>query len=298
MEQLEIAGWAVGFLLILLVIWLIWRREKCKRKVMQMGEREKKLLLNELITPFGFAYEPEQDVLVSQINAWQRKEGYEALFDNLASKFNMIIDCFPVYFDYRNRTWLIEFWKGQYGINTGAEVGVYHANRPIPKNQRKKVHYNAVSDEEMPIIGMCLKWRSKNLFSLKKRHWWLAAFRMGLFTQPKDLTLYASLTFGSCEEADAFTEGLRETELSDKYRIRGRRVTVILDETNHHKGKERLYRALVQRINRFYCRMYRLVTLPFTKTADRMLFLYEQLPGCFRHMLRLHSFGRKVRVKK
>ena len=74
MEQLEIAGWAVGFLLILLVIWLIWRREKCKRKVMQMGEREKILLLNELITPFGFAYEPEQDVLVSQINAWQRKE--------------------------------------------------------------------------------------------------------------------------------------------------------------------------------------------------------------------------------
>lgn len=298
MEQLEILEWAVGIFFVLLVIGLIWRREKCKRKVMRMSEKEKITLLNELITPFGFAYEPKQDIFVSQINAWQRKEGYEALFDNLAPKFNMIIDSFPVYFDYRNRTWLIEFWKGQYGINTGAEVGIYHANRPIPKHQRRKVHYNAVSDEEMPLIGMCLKRRQENLFSLKKHHWWLAAFRMGLFSQPKDLTLYASLTFCNCEEAEAFAGGLREAGLSNKYRIRGRRVTVILDETIHYKGKEKFYRILVQGINRFYCRMYRLVTLPFTKTADRMLFLYEQLPWCFRHMLHLHSFGRKARIRK
>jgi len=26
--------------------------------------------------------------------------------------------------------------------------------------------------------------------------------------------------------------------------------------------------------------------------------LYEQLPWCFRRMLRLHAYGRKVRIKK
>ena len=294
--------YAALFILLLLallsMLFCHFRRRKIIRRIRDMEKCEKCSLLEELAQPFGYAYHCCCGFFSSTLDAWQKSAGYTWIYDFMAPRFQMVFDSLPVYFNYRGRTWLIEFWKGQYGINTGAEVGVYHANRPIPKNQRKKVHYNAVSDEEMPIIGMCLKWRSKNLFSLKKRHWWLAAFRMGLFTQPKDLTLYASLTFGSCEEADAFTEGLRETELSDKYRIRGRRVTVILDETNHHKGKERLYRVLVQRINRFYCRMYRLVTLPFTKTADRMLFLYEQLPGCFRHMLRLHSFGRKVRVKK
>lgn len=298
MELLEKIGLAVLVCLVLLVIWLIWRREKCKRNVMRMSEKEKAARLNELTVPFGFAYEPKQDLFVSQINAWQRKEGYEALYDNLASKFNMIIDSFPVYFDYRNRTWLIEFWKGQYGINTGAEVGVYHANRPIPKKQRRKVHYNAVSDEEMPLIGVCLKRREKHLFSLKGYHWWLAAFRMGLFTQPKDLTLYASLTFHSCEMAEAFAMGLTETELSDKYRIRGRRVTVALDQTNDYKGMQKLHRAIVQGFNCFYCGVYRIVTMPFTRTADRMLFLYEQLPWCFRRMLRLHAYGRKARIKK
>lgn len=298
MGVLEKTGLAVVILLVVLLIWLIWRREKCKRKVMRMSEREKVALLNELTVPFGFSYEPGQDVFVSRIDAWQRKEGYEALFDNLASKFNMIIDSFPVYFDYRNRTWLIEFWKGQYGINTGAEVGVYHANRPIPKKQRRKVHYNAVSDEEMPLIGMCLKRKEKRLFSLKGRHWWLAAFRMGLFSQPGDLTLFASLTFDCHEAAQAFAEGLAEAGLSDHFRIRGRRVTVALDQTNPYRGMKKLHRAVVQGFNRFYCSLYRIVTRPFTRTADRMLFLYEQLPWCFRGMLRLHSYGRKARIKK
>ncbi|GFI25470.1 hypothetical protein IMSAGC012_00579 [Lachnospiraceae bacterium] len=295
---MEIAGVFVGIFFVLLVIWLIWRREMCKRKVMRMSEKEKAERLNELTVPFGFAYERKQDIFVSEVDAWQRKEGYEELFDRLASKFNMIIDCVPVYFDYKNKTWLIEFWKGQYGINTGAEVGVYHANRPIPKNQRRKVHYNAVSDEEMPLIGMCLKRKTEHLFSRKEYHWWLAAFRMGMASQPKDLTLYASITFGSCAAAEAFEQGLMEAGLSGRYRVRGRKVTVLLDQTSHPKGKERLYRAFVQKLNRFYCSLYRAATRPFTKTADRMMFLYEQLPWCFRRMLRLHAYGRKVRIKK
>lgn len=298
MGLLEKTGFVVLILLVLLMIWLIWRREKCKRKVMRMSKKEKISLLNELTSPFGFVYEPGQDVFVSRVDAWQRKEGYEALFDNLASKFNMIIDSFPVYFDYRNRTWLIEFWKGQYGINTGAEVGVYHANRPIPKRQRKKVHYNAVSDEEMPLIGMCLKRKEKHLFSLKGYHWWLAAFRMGMFSQPKDLTLYASLTFSCCEAAQAFAGGLKEAGLAGHSRIRGRRVTVAMDWTDHYRGMQKLHRAVVQGFNHFYCGLYRAVTAPFKETADRMLFLYEQLPWCFRRMLRLHAYGRKVRIKK
>lgn len=94
---MEIAGVFVGIFFVLLVIWLIWRREMCKRKVMRMSEKEKAERLNELTVPFGFAYERKQDIFVSEVDAWQRKEGYEELFDRLASKFNMIIDCVPVF---------------------------------------------------------------------------------------------------------------------------------------------------------------------------------------------------------
>lgn len=293
--------WILCCFCCLLAICLIRRRERCKRKVRQMPQNIKTLLLNELIEPYGFLYEPDQDIFVSQIDAWQRKEGYEALFDNLAVNFNMVMDLCPVYFDYRGKTWLIEFWKGQYGINTGAEVGVYHTNRLIPKKQRRKVHYNAVSDEEMPQIGMRLERRGEKFFCLKKFHWWLAAFCMGTFSEPKELVLYVSITFSDCEAAQAFGEGLQEAGfLPCQYKTRGRRVTVVFDAPTGQKLSKCaiIHRKLVQKCNQFYCWLYRFATRPFCTTVDRMLFLYEQLPWCFRRMLRLHSFGRKARVKK
>lgn len=289
---------AAGMLLLLFLAWLIWRRERARRRICRMGECEKIALFNQLIAPFGFSYEPGQEVFTSRVDAWQRKEGYEALFDNLASKFNMVIDAFPVYFDYKGKTWMIEFWKGQYGINTGAEVGVYHANRLIPEEQRKKVHYNAVSDEEMPLIGMRLERKYRRLFAGKEYHWWFTAFRMGMFSEPEDLILRSSITFCDPAEAKAFGEGLLKAGCEkSRFRVRNRRVTVLFDWTQRHTGLEKLYRCFVQKLNRVYCRLYQLVTLPFTKTSDRMLFLYEQLPWCFRHMLRLHAFGRKARIK-
>lgn len=289
----------VGFLLILAWIWLLWRRTKCKWKIRSMDKTEKITLLNELVTPFGITYEPKQDVFVSRVDAWQRKEGYEALFDRLASKFNMIIDAYPVYFDYQDKTWMIEFWRGQYGINTGAEIGVYHANRLAPKEQRRKVHYNAVSDEEMPLIGMCVKRKGEMIFARKGYHWWLTAFRMGTFSNPKDLVMYASITFRDPDAAQAFCRGLEESGYAGRqYRFRNRRVTILLDKTKEYTGLAKWHRKAVQGLNRCYCRLYRIVTRPFTETPDRMLFLYEQLPWCFRKMMRLHSFGRKIRVKK
>ena len=300
---MEKIRWIFCVLLLALVIWVILRREMCKRKIRHMGKGEKQKKLSELAAPFGFLYDVNQDIFVSRIHAWQRNEGYEALFDKLAPNFNMIMDCFPVYFDYRNKTWLIEFWKGQYGINTGAEAGVYHANRIIPKNQRSRVHYNAVSDEEMPLIGICLEKQGQKLFSIKKYHWWLAAFRMGMFSQPEELVMYATVTFSDASAAEAFGQGLQEAGcLRWQYRVRGRRVVVMLKHTCESAQNGRkivgLHRKFVQCMNRFYCRIYRIVTYPFHSTEDRMLFLYEQLPWCFRRMLGLHSFGRKVRVKK
>ena len=300
---MEKIGWIFLLALLLFVGWIVWRREVCRRKIYRMGREEKWKLLSELTAPFGFLYDAGQDVFVSRMNAGQRKEGYEALFDNLAPNFNMIMDVFPVYFDYRGKTWLIEFWKGQYGINTGAEVGVYHANRLIPKKQRKQVHYNAVSDEEMPLIGICLERRGQRVFSLKKYHWWLAAFKMGVFSQPKELFMYVTVTFSDTAAAAAFEQGLKEAGCMNwQYKVRGRRVMVAFGQVCDRFQKmgkiSAIHRRLVQCMNCFYCRLYRIVTYPFKTTEDRMLFLYEQLPWCFRHMLRLHSFGRKVRVKR
>lgn len=282
----------VGMLLLLLVLSCIGaaRRKKSRKKVSQMELSQKIVLLNELAEPYGFFYDEKEDVFSSHRDAWQRKNGYTAVFDQAAASMNMVLDAWPVYFDYAGKTWLVEFWKGQYGINTGGEVGIYHTEEPIPPYFYSVAHFKAVEDDEMPEICCRLERKGKKIYGYCKRHWWLTGFRMGTFSKPSDLRLFATLTFEERGMAQALFEGLRKCgEPRSKYRICGHEVYVQMDFSKKHALLTRLHRFLVQLLNRFYCRCYLMFTRPFTNTAERMIYLYDLLPGCFRRMLRLAS---------
>ncbi|MBO5522372.1 MAG: DUF4474 domain-containing protein [Roseburia sp.] len=287
------------FSLILLVcfaglFYFLYRRRKSKRKVRSMLWEEKRRLLNELASPFGFAYLQEEDVFTGKIDAWQRKSGYEALFDKAAAHFHMIFDAFPVYFDYEGRTWLIEFWKGQYGINTGAEVGVYHADRIVPEEEREKEHFQAVDDGEMPLISYCLEKKKKRMYSMKWNHWWLASFRMGEFSHPKDLQLMTVLTFQNPQLAKRFYEGIQESGCGEsKFRFACNEVHLRMDWSDRHGFFSRLYRSFIQLQNKLCCLLYGLVTHPFHCTVDKLLFLYFLFPRCFRKMLQISAHGKR-----
>ncbi|MCI5872044.1 MAG: DUF4474 domain-containing protein [Clostridiales bacterium] len=281
-----------GVLLLLSAIICIGvvRRKKSKQKVSQMEMSRKIELLNELSEPFGFFYDEREDVFSSYRDAWQRKNGYTELFDKAAASANMIIDAWPVYFDYAGKTWLVEFWKGQYGINTGGEVGIYRTEEPVSPYFYPVAHFEAAEDDEMPIICCRLERKGKKVYEYCERHWWLTGFRMGTFSKPSDLRLLATLNFEEPQMAQALFEGLRRSgEPRSKYRICGREVCVQMDFSKKQAPLIGLHRFFVQLINRFYCRCYLILTKPFTNTAERMVFLYYLLPGCFRRMLRLAS---------
>lgn len=290
---------AVLFFLILSVLTLgVVRRVRSERKIRCMEMQQKIRRLNELAEPFGFCYLPKEDIFTSCLDAWQRKSGYEALYDRVAIGANMVIDAWPVYFDYDGRTWLIEFWKGQYGINTGGEVGVYHAKDIVPPHFYKAAHYDAAGNDEIPYICYRLERRGKEVCELGERHWWLTGFRMGTFSNPSELRMMTTITFRDAAMAEAFFEGLLKSgRPRNRFRICGREVYVRVDISAKYPFPRRLHRALVQLGNRIGCFLYRGITRPFTQTADRMLFLYEQVPFCFRRMLRLAGgrYGRKRR---
>ena len=113
------------------------RRKKIICRIKEMDCCAKCTLLDELVYPFGYRFHCDHGFFSSTVDAPQRRAGYAWLYDYMAPRFQMVFDSLPVYFDYRGRTWLIEFWKGQYGINTGAEIGVYHADGIIPESDYK-----------------------------------------------------------------------------------------------------------------------------------------------------------------
>ena len=97
----------------------LWRKRSSLRRLAGMSDCEKNELLDTLAKPFGYRYVPEWDVFSSRVDAWQKQFGYGVIYDRAASYFNMVLETLPVYFDYDGKTWLIQIWKGQYGICTG-----------------------------------------------------------------------------------------------------------------------------------------------------------------------------------
>ena len=136
-------------LLLFFFIFNHWRKKQIIKKVCHMCMNEKCHVLNELISPLGYSYIPAQDIFSTRIDAWQREFGYCDLYDRMAPNVGMIFNCLPIYFHYDDRTWMIELWKGQYGINTGCEIGVYYADHILKETDWKDTLFQCVDDSDM-----------------------------------------------------------------------------------------------------------------------------------------------------
>ncbi len=55
---------------------------------------------DKLLSDAGYAYDPIQDIFITKMDAWQRKYGYCALYDEAAVAAGMIIVSEPVRFEY------------------------------------------------------------------------------------------------------------------------------------------------------------------------------------------------------
>ena len=289
------------FFLILLFFFCVnhFRRKKIIKKICSMCMDEKCRILSDLIEPFGYAYVLSQDIFTSRIDAWQRQFGYCHLYDQAAPHFNMIFDCLPVYFNYEGRTWMIELWKGQYGINTGCEIGVYYADRILKEEELKHELFQCADNENMLKLYFNLYRNGQNIAHLCKIHWWLTAFSIGCFSKPSDLTMRVSITFHNEDMAEAFIRGLIKAGYrQEDIRLCCGTVSFTFGEADafYHIWK-RLLRNIAQCVNRFWCRVYLFITRPFCLSIDRILYLYYYLPFAFRKMLRIRKY-KKIKPGK
>lgn len=294
---------ALFILLCLVLFWTIFfhcRRKKIICRVRCMDKCGKCSLLDELANPLGYTYQCREGFFSSTVDAWQKTAGYTWLYDYMAPRFQMVIDALPVYFDYHGKTWLIEFWKGQYGINTGAEIGIYHADRLLSEDEYKTALFHAAGENEMLSCSLTLCNKGTKCVYHSEKHWWLTAFLPGRFSNPADLSLTASICFPDDEMLDAFYEGLCRAGYNiNDIAIQGNYLSFVFH--NSRDGNpgflSRIRRCRTQCLNYVCCKLYLWVTRPFVCTQDRILYLYYYLPAAFRRLLRLHRFHRRLHRK-
>jgi hypothetical protein len=246
--------------------------------------------LEAAIEAAGYAYDPIQDIFYSTMNAWQREMGYCRLYDEAAVLFTMIIDCEPIYFNYDNKRWLIEFWKGQYALPTGAEIGVYYTDAPdmnIPELYNGPF-FHTVKDEDTLQMSFALKKNGQTIFTRKAKHWWLTGFKLGMFSEPRELSLDISITLKDSFMRDAFIQGLINAGYSyNELGIEGNTVSLNFDKPHTIQPLSRSWEvdSLIQWKNKFLCDKYNEIVAPYDNFPDQMKALYEQAPKIYNKVL-------------
>ena len=151
----------------------------------------------------GFNCKIPELVVYATVGAWQRGLGFMLLYDILANSIPLFnYQTRRLKFNYNNKEWMIQIWKGNYAtLTNGAEVGVY--NR---KMGSIGTYYDCASDEEMMQMTLQLYHGDEQLFSIgPMRHWWMNGFKItkNLY-QPKDLTMKFSIDMPDEEMLSAF----------------------------------------------------------------------------------------------
>ncbi|MBQ8503677.1 MAG: DUF4474 domain-containing protein [Clostridia bacterium] len=170
----------------------------------------------------GYLYDPKEGCFYTSADPWQRVVGYNSVFDVMGPFTLIDFDTVRLRFEYQNKDWMIQLWKGQYGlVFYGAEVGVYTK----PKD-RDVMHYDAASDSEM--LKMSMTFIEKNNKGVWKEkftrpygdYWWCTGFLPGTRYGKYDrMKLDMRITMKDYEMLSGVTTALKENNID--YTVQG-----------------------------------------------------------------------------
>lgn len=145
---------------------------------------------------------------------WQKNFGFNEVYDKFAPLSVMYYDTVRTTFEYGGKEWMIQMWKGQYGmVFVGGEVGVY--TRPLGSSGS---HYVCADKEDWLNMEMAFMWDEysdgnyKAIFNRDyEKYWWCTGFVVGfpngsLRQTLKEFRLVHHITFKDTEMANAFCE--------------------------------------------------------------------------------------------
>lgn len=193
----------------------------------------------------GFSFDAKEGVFYASSNAWQRTFGYTYIYDIAAPVIICWFDTTRIFFEYDDKEWMVQLWKGQYGwVLIGAEIGLYYRdfgdNSLIDENG---VNYFKCADDELLIkMSMTLYRNNQTLFSRGQQYsWWLTGFVPGALDgfgatpeAVEQVALDATLTFTDAEMMEAFIEGLENVDKVEHNATFSSRPYKFVKNENYH----------------------------------------------------------------
>lgn len=291
MKYLPILILSIILLIIILPFLFLHRKKKrILKKINSLSSEEKSTLINHLAEPFGYSYNPIRDIFTSHLEAPQKIFGYNTFYDWAATYFNMVFDYETIYFDYNGRTWLIEMWKGQYGITSGCELGIYYADSILSPDEYSTAHFYAVDESDMLSLSLELNDRQSDISPFgyySGHHWWLTIFKCGHFSVPENLYVNIALRFKDYYMLKSFLNAFQKHLPDTPYRQRGLTLSFpFYTSLRQYNPFRKLLRKTALLSCSFYCKAFHHLTRDFTNSGDKILYLYYYLPYLIKKLTR------------
>ena len=176
----------------------------------------------------GFNCNYKEALVYAPINCWMRNFGFCFEYDLLC--YSAPVYCYNTrrfHFEYNNKDYMIQMWKGNYLITNGGEVGVYYRDKG-----KYGTFYNVVETEDQ--LDMSLQiWHGDDLLVniTEQNHWWVNGFKMGTrLYSPHSLTLKTTILMTDEEMLKAFTTAVDRNIWKDvTYTVDGLKVSLTWD---------------------------------------------------------------------
>lgn len=267
-----------------MILHFFRKRKALAAQISTLSCEERRMLLHRAADAFGCRYLPEKDIFTASSCQAGPICGSRFLSVKNSPGLFTVFNSETICFSCRDKTWLILFQKGQYGILTGGRIGIYCSRRCLAKEESKTAAFYPVSGDELPACSLRLIRNNAPLPAAPETSGQTAVFYPGLFSRPQNLTLYARLTFPAKDMQNAFIRALtRQGYPSSAFFVSGRQVCFSYRDYPCHSSSQKpalfpITAGFIQFQNRIFCRLFLWITNPFCLSGDRILHLYLLFP--------------------
>ena len=163
----------------------------------------------------SYKYDPDGNYYYTDDKeCWQKNFGFNEVYDTFAPLTMMYYDTVRTTFEYGGKEWLVQTWKGQYGMAfVGGEVGVYTRNIGSIGS-----HFVCADKSDWLNMEMAFMWDEYETGEYRavfnrdyEKYWWATGFVVGfpngsLRQTLKEFRLVTHITFKDAEMANAFCD--------------------------------------------------------------------------------------------
>ena len=200
--------------------------------VVQQSNSVHDLLRDRQILGYQYSYKDDY-YYTNDRDCWQKYFGFSKFYDLVAPYMLLEYDYVRVYFPYGGKDWMIQLWKGQYGmVFYGAETGIY-TKRHTNREPGVFTLYNCAKEGDWLDMNMTMYHDTTGLGTYKReftretgKYWWCTGFKRGhlrVEEPARELRTEGTIHLKDAEMTRQFTDGLKQcgfAEVADESALR------------------------------------------------------------------------------